>query len=91
MKIAEEIKELDEVSENLQDEYEEYIKLKERVEVAVLLISSGEFISKETILRAIGTESALKAADKIRDAENKKRLAGVDVIGYNCAGQEVDA
>lgn len=90
MKIAEEIKELDEVSENLQDEYEEYIKLKERVEVAVLLISSGEFISKETILRAIGTESALKAADKIR-AESKKDLADVDVIGYDYAGQAVDA
>lgn len=88
MKIAEEIKELDEVSENLQDEYEEYIKLKERVEVAVLLISSGEFISKETILRAIGTESALKAADKIRDAENKVSQ-DLDIIGYDTAGHAV--
>lgn len=89
--MKEEIKELDEMGSKLQDEYEEYIKLKERVEMAVLLISSGEFISKSTILRVIGTESALKAADKIRDAENKKDLAGVDVIGYDCMGKALDA
>lgn len=86
MKIAEEIKELDEVGENLQDEYEEYIKLKERVEVAVLLISSGEFIRKETILRAIGTESALRAAEKLEKMESKQKE--LDVIKYNGAVSE---
>lgn len=79
--MKEEIKELDEMGSKLQDEYEEYIKLKERVEMAVLLISSGEFISKSTILRVIGTESALKAADKIRDAESKQKE--LDVIKYS--------
>lgn len=79
------------IENEAQAEREEYIKLRERVNVAVGLIASGEFISKENILRVIGTESALKAADKIRDAENKKDLAGVDVIGYDCVGKAVDA
>lgn len=79
------------IENEAQAEREEYIKLRERVNVAVGLIASGEFISKENILRVIGTESALKAADKIRDAENKKDLAGVDVIGYDCMGKAVDA
>lgn len=78
--MEEEIKELDEMGSKLQDEYEEYIKLKERVEMAVLLISSGEFISKSTILRVIGTESALKAAESIRNAESKQKE--LDVIRY---------
>lgn len=79
------------IENEAQAEREEYIKLRERVDVAVGLIASGEFISKENILRVIGTESALKAADKIRDAESKKDLAGVDVIGYDCVGKAVDA
>lgn len=79
------------IENEAQAEREEYIKLRERVDVAVGLIASGEFISKENILRVIGTESALKAADKIRDSENKKDLAGVDVIGYDCMGKAVDA
>lgn len=79
------------IENEAQAEREEYIKLRERVDVAVGLIASGEFISKENILRVIGTESALKAADKIRDTENKKDLAGVDVIGYDCMGKAVDA
>ncbi len=79
------------IENEAQAEREEYIKLRERVDVAVGLIASGEFISKENILRVIGTESALKAADEIRDAENKKALAGVDVIGYDCMGKAVDA
>lgn len=78
--MEEEIKELDEMGSKLQDEYEEYIKLKERVEMAVLLISSGEFISKSTILRVIGTESALKAAESIRNEESKQKE--LDVIRY---------
>lgn len=76
------------IENDAQAEREEYIKLRERVDVVVGLIASGEFISKENILRVIGTESALKAADKIRDAENKKDLAGVDVIGYDCMGKQ---
>lgn len=68
------------IENEAQAEREEYIKLRERVDVAVGLIASGEFISKENILRVIGTESALKAADKIRDAESKQKE--LDVIRY---------
>lgn len=68
------------IENEAQAEREEYIKLRERVDVAVGLIASGEFISKESTLRVIGTESALKAADKIRDAEGKQKE--LDVIRY---------
>lgn len=64
---------VDGINEEMQSEHEDYIKLKERIEVAVCLIRSGEFISKETILRTIGTESALKAAESIRKSEEKTK------------------
>lgn len=77
---------MDGINEKLQSEHEDYIKLKERVEVAVGLISSGEFISKENILRTIGTESALKAAESIRKSE--ERTKELDVIKYGVAVAE---
>lgn len=77
---------VDGINEELQREHEDYIRLKERVEVAVGLISSGEFISKETILRTIGTESALKAAESIRKSEEKTKE--LDVIKYGGAVAE---
>lgn len=77
---------MDGINEKLQSEHEDYIKLKERVEVAVGLISSGEFISKENILRTIGTESALKAAESIRKSE--ERTKELDVIKYGGAVAE---
>lgn len=77
---------VDGINEELQREHEDYIRLKERVEVAVGLISSGEFISKATILRTIGTESALKAADLIRKSEEKTKE--LDVIKYGGAVTE---
>lgn len=67
-------------------EREEYIKLRERVDVAVGLMASGEFIRTEIILRAIGTESALRAAEKLEKKENKKKE--LDVIKYNGAVSE---
>lgn len=77
---------VDGINEELQREHEDYIRLKERVEVAVCLISSGEFISKENILRTIGTESALKAAESIRKSEEKTKE--LDVIKYGGAVAE---
>lgn len=77
---------VDGINEELQREHEDYIRLKERVEVAVGLISSGEFISKETILRSIGTESALKAAESIRKSEEKTKE--LDAIKYGGAVTE---
>lgn len=77
---------VDGINEELQREHEDYIRLKERVEVAVGLISSGEFISKETILRSIGTESAMKAAESIRKSEEKTKE--LDVIKYGGAVAE---
>lgn len=79
---------VDGINEELHREHEDYIKLKERVEVAVCLISSGEFISKENILRTIGTESALKAAESIRKSEQMAKE--LDVIKY-CGAVTEDA
>lgn len=69
-----------------QAEREEYIKLRERVDVAVGMMASGEFIRTEIILRAIGTESALRAAEKLEKMESKQKE--LDVIKYNGAVSE---
>lgn len=69
-----------------QAEREEYIKLRERVDVVVGLIASGEFVSKENILHVIGTENALRAAEKLEKMESKQKE--LDVIKYNGAVSE---
>ena len=44
----------------------ELIKIETRVDILVDMIERDEFVSKETILRIIGTEKAIEAADRIR-------------------------
>ena len=44
----------------------ELIKIETRVDILVDMIERDEFVSKETILRIIGTEKAIEAADLIR-------------------------
>ena len=44
----------------------ELIKIETRVDILVDMIGRDEFVSKETILRIIGTEKAIEAADRIR-------------------------
>ena len=44
----------------------ELIKIETRVDILVDMIERDEFVSKEEILRIIGTEKAIEAADRIR-------------------------
>ena len=44
----------------------ELIKIETRVDIIVDMLGRDEFISKETILRIIGTEKAIEVADRIR-------------------------
>ena len=43
----------------------ELIKIDTRVNVLVDIIDQEEFVSKETILRILGTEKAIEVADRI--------------------------
>ena len=47
------------------ERFSEFIKIETRVEILVDMIGRDEFISKETILRIIGTEKAIEVADRI--------------------------
>ena len=44
----------------------ELIKIETRADVLVDMIERDEFVSKETILRILGTEKAIEVADRIR-------------------------
>ena len=48
------------------ERFSEFIKIETRVEILVDMIERDEFISKETILRILGTEKAIEVADRIR-------------------------
>ena len=48
------------------ERFSELIKIETRVDILVDMIERDEFVSKETILRIIGTEKAIEAADRIR-------------------------
>lgn len=71
-----------------QNEHDEYTKLKERVDVAVELMRHDSFFNKESMLRVLGTEKAVKLADEIR-RENEERMEK-DAEKY-CGAVEVDA
>ena len=43
----------------------ELIKIETRVDILVDMIERDEFVSKETILRILGTEKAIEVADRI--------------------------
>ena len=47
------------------ERFSELIKTESRAEILVDMIKRDEFISKETILRIIGTEKAIEVADRI--------------------------
>lgn len=44
----------------------ELLNIETRVNVLVDIIDQEEFVSKETILRVLGTEKAIEVADRIR-------------------------
>ena len=48
------------------ERYNELLDIETRVNVVAHLLDGKEFITKETILRIIGTEKAIDVADRIK-------------------------
>ena len=49
----------------------ELIKIETRVDILVDMLGRDEFISKETILRIIGTEKSIEIADRIHKKDKE--------------------
>ena len=49
----------------------ELIKIETRVDILVDMIERHEFVSKEEILRIIGTEKAIEVADRIHKKDKE--------------------
>ena len=61
------------INEKLMAEHEEYIRLKERVDIAVELMANDSYFNKESTLRVLGTEKAMKLAEELRmEGEERK-------------------
>lgn len=74
------------INEKLMEEREDYIKLKERVDIAVELMGRDSYFNKESLLRVLGTEKAMKLAEELR-MEDEERKAK-DLAKYS---EAVDA
>ena len=57
----------------------ELIKIETRVDILVDMIERDEFVSKEEILRIIGTEKAIDVADRIHKKD--KELSFEEMLG----------
>lgn len=66
------------INENMMAEREDYIKLKERVDIAVELMAADDFFRKESFLRVLGTEKAVKLADDLRKADEERRAKNLE-------------
>lgn len=69
---------MDGIKEKLQNEHEDYIQLKTRVDVAVDLMATDEYFHKESLLRVLGTEKAVKLADELHKADEERRAMDLD-------------
>lgn len=56
---------MDEFKMTPTDRFLELLNTETRVKVLVDIIDNEEFVSKETILRILGTEKAIEVADRI--------------------------
>lgn len=54
------------------ERYEELLEIETRANVAVDCICNDRYCEKESLLRILGTEKAVRKADEIRDAEEKR-------------------
>ena len=57
----------------------ELIKIETRVDILVDMLGRDEFISKETILRIIGTEKSIEIADRIHKKD--KEMSFEEMLG----------
>ena len=63
---------MDDVMITIQAErFLELIKIETRVDILVDMIERDEFVSKEEILRIIGTEKAIDVADRIHEKDKE--------------------
>ena len=53
------------------ERFSEFIKIETRVDILVDMIERDEFVSKEEILRIIGTEKAIEVADRIHKKDKE--------------------
>ena len=57
----------------------ELIKIETRVDILVSMIDRNEFVSKDEILRILGTEKAIEVADRIRRKD--KEMSFEEMLG----------
>lgn len=69
---------MDGINEKLMAEREDYIKLKERVDIAVELMENDSYFNKESLLRVLGTEKAMKLADELRRADEERKAKDLE-------------
>lgn len=68
-----------EFQEKSTERFLELLNIETRVKVLVDIIDQEEFISKETILRILGTEKAIEVADRIRSKD--KEMSFEEMLG----------
>ena len=61
------------------ERFSELIKIETRVDILVDMLGRDEFVSKETILRIIGTEKSIDVADRIRRKD--KEMSFEEMLG----------
>lgn len=59
--------------------FSELIKIEMRVDILVDMLGRDEFVSKETILRILGTEKAIEVADRIHRKD--KEMSFEEMLG----------
>lgn len=64
---------MDGINEKLQSEHEDYIQLKTRVDIAVELMGGDNYFNKESLLRVLGTEKAMKLAEELRMEDEERK------------------
>ena len=64
---------MDGINEKLTEEHEDYIQLKTRVDIVVELMACNDLFNKESLLRVLGTEKAVKLADDLRKADEERK------------------
>lgn len=69
---------MDGINEKLMAEHEDYIKLKERVDIVVELMATDDYFHKESLLRILGTEKAVKLADELRKADEERKAKNLE-------------
>ena len=61
------------------ERFSELIKIETRVDILVDMLGQDEFVSKETILRILGTEKAIDVADRIHRKD--KEMSFKEMLG----------